>query len=111
MLFNVVASSVLCKCGGNPECQQLDHSVHRWPDVLLEPGYALPATGEYCYRTSFHSFPQPKPFCSRLWIDKHIYELLHSSNLLREMILKLYHLYQSCAICAQIREKAYNLAK
>lgn len=66
MFFNNVASSVLCKCGGNPERQQLDHSVHRWPDVLLEPGYALPTTGKYCFRAILLRFHQLNPLSS--WI-------------------------------------------
>lgn len=84
-----VASSVLCKCGGNPECQQLDHSVHRWPDVLLEPGYALPTTGKYWFRPMFYSFHQLKPLCSWIWIDERICELSQSSLSLWEQTFKL----------------------
>lgn len=41
------APSVLRECGRHTERQQPDHRVHRWQDVLLESGHALPASGTH----------------------------------------------------------------
>lgn len=62
------APSLLCERGGHPERQQPDQHLHRWQDVLLEPGHALSATGHLNGRDELVNLDQ--------W-HSHKYELLH----------------------------------